>query len=145
MTNTDIIAVGRMKRSPVLPLWEEYFKRMRPAPALYEIETGDAAKENTLISEKLDEKAFVFALDEQGRSLRSGDFSARLEKLYAGGRKIQFVIGGADGLSRETKDRADFLLSFGNQTWPHMLVRVMLLEQLYRAQQIQSGHPYHRE
>lgn len=145
MSDIEIIAVGRMKRSPLLPVWEEYLKRLRNKPEIHEIRTGNKDEENRAVLEKLQQNAFVVVLDEQGRSLKSSDFSKKLENIFISGRNLQFVIGGADGLNRAVRERADLSLSFGNQTWPHLLVRVMLIEQIYRAQQIQSGHPYHRE
>jgi 23S rRNA (pseudouridine1915-N3)-methyltransferase len=85
-------------------------------------------------------------MDERGKSLPSLKFADKIRDLQNQGRShIQFIIGGADGLGDDIRKRADLLLSFGAQTWPHMLARVMLLEQIYRCQQILSGHPYHRE
>ena len=77
--------------------------------------------------------------------LSSASFAAKVQDLMDEGRPvIQFIIGGADGLNDEIRKRADILLSFGIQTWPHMMVRIMLIEQIYRARQIVAGHPYHR-
>jgi 23S rRNA (pseudouridine1915-N3)-methyltransferase len=85
-------------------------------------------------------------MDEHGIGLSSKEFAGKLENLAIQGKsKVQFIIGGADGLPQSVRDRANFILSFGKQTWPHMLARVMLTEQIYRAQQIIAGHPYHRE
>jgi 23S rRNA (pseudouridine1915-N3)-methyltransferase len=90
--------------------------------------------------------AFVIALDERGKGLTSPTFSALLsQKQLDGFSQFVFLIGGADGLTPEVRGRADLLLSLGTMVWPHKLARVMLMEQLYRAQQIQVGHPYHRE
>ena len=90
--------------------------------------------------------AFVIALDERGKALPSRELASKIQNLQNDGQsKLQFIIGGADGLNDEIRGRADFLLSFGMQTWPHMLARVMLLEQIYRAQQILKNHPYHRD
>ena len=98
------------------------------------------------IKKHISEHAFVIVLDEKGNGLRSLDFAKTLENFqHTGETHIQFIIGGADGLTDEIKGRANLLLSFGQQTWPHMLARVMLLEQIYRAQQILNNHPYHRE
>lgn len=146
MLNIDIIAVGRMRSGAVSELWNEYSKRLKWTVKLMEIEGRNAVDEHKKLAEKIDERAFIFALDEKGKSLRSTEFAVRLDKLAIEGRNhIQFVIGGADGLSENLRKKAGFLLSFGSQTWPHMLVRVMLMEQIYRAQQIIDGHPYHRE
>jgi 23S rRNA (pseudouridine1915-N3)-methyltransferase len=86
-------------------------------------------------------------MDERGKSLTSPAFAAKLQELSSTGQAdLQFLIGGADGLNDAIRKRPNsFLMSFGAQTWPHQMVRVMLAEQIYRAQQILLGHPYHRE
>jgi len=146
MMHVDVIAVGRLRDKALLALWQDYSKRIVWPLALHEIEGKKPTDEQKKILEKLDPRAHVFVLDERGKSLPSRDFAGRLEKLSAEGiTKIQFVIGGADGLDEEIRKKAHFLLSFGAQTWPHMLARVMLAEQIYRAQQILAGHPYHRD
>ena len=91
------------------------------------------------------EDAYVIACDEHGTARASRAFAAEIARLRDDGvRKMVFVIGGADGLDPAVTGRADLLLSFGRMVWPHMLVRVMLAEQLYRASAILSGAPYHR-
>ena len=91
------------------------------------------------------EGARIVALDERGRAEGSAQFAKRIEGWRDNGvRGIAFLIGGADGLSDDVRKRADLILSFGTMTWPHMLVRAMLAEQLYRAHSILTGHPYHR-
>jgi 23S rRNA (pseudouridine1915-N3)-methyltransferase len=152
MMKIDVIAVGRLKKGPYYDLCQEYQKRTRWSVTLYEIESkyteaahiqGDEARK---IKEHIKDEAFVIVMDERGDGLRSLDFAKTIEKLQNNGENyIQFIIGGADGLTDEVRDRANLLLSFGQQTWPHMLARVMLFEQIYRAQQILAGHPYHRE
>ena len=90
--------------------------------------------------------AVVVALDETGQALTSAEFAGRIGKWRDGGTKdICFVIGGADGLDKAVLERAQLTLSFGRLTWPHLLVRVLLVEQIFRAQSILQGHPYHRE
>ena len=85
-------------------------------------------------------------LDERGRQLGSGEFARLLERWRDDGvRETRFLIGAADGHDGALRDGADLLLGFGPMTWPHMLARVMLVEQLWRATSIASGHPYHRE
>ena len=84
-------------------------------------------------------------LDERGKSLRSEELAAQLERWRDDGmREVRFVIGAADGHSSSERAAADLLLSFGSATWPHLLARAMLMEQLYRATSILAGHPYHR-
>ncbi|MBB6254707.1 rRNA large subunit m3Psi methyltransferase RlmH [Nitrospirillum iridis] len=85
------------------------------------------------------------ALDERGKALPSEAFARQVGAWRDGGvADLAFVIGGADGLAEEVRRRASLLIAFGPMTWPHMMVRGMLAEQLYRAQQILAGHPYHR-
>ena len=90
--------------------------------------------------------ALIAVLDERGQVLTSPEFAEQLAEWRDEGRgDVAFVIGGADGIAPDLRKRADFALSFGAMVWPHMLVRVMLAEQLYRAASILSGRPYHRE
>lgn len=152
MLKLEIIAAGRLKSGPLAELSDEYVKRIRWPLTLHEIESKHKdpaaiqADETEKIMQKLSPDTFIIVLDERGKGLRSLDFAQTLLKLQdTGVDKIQFVIGGADGLTEGPRKRANLLLSFGQQTWPHMLARVMLLEQIYRAQQIIAGHPYHRE
>jgi 23S rRNA (pseudouridine1915-N3)-methyltransferase len=144
-----VVAVGKLKNSPLLDLCEEYIKRLGGKIALKEIDAPKASTtqiEAPLILKALGPQDFVVALDERGETLSSPDFAKKISVWgqQAAGGEITFLIGGADGLNDEIRKRSKFLLSFGKQTWPHMLVRVMLLEQIYRARQIIAGHPYHR-
>lgn len=144
-----IIAVGRLKNSPLRDLCDEYIKRLGWPVRIEEIDSPKAATaaiEAPLILKHIPENAFVVALDERGESFSSPAFAEKLSRWrdMAPGNEIVLLIGGADGFDKSVRARAKFLLSFGKQTWPHMLVRVMLLEQIYRAQQILAGHPYHR-
>lgn len=94
----------------------------------------------------LDPGTIIVALDETGDSIASSSLAKHLEKWRDGGaRECRFLIGAADGLTAQERGSASMLLSFGKATWPHMLVRAMLVEQLYRATSIIAGHPYHRE
>ena len=144
MTQIDIIAVGRMKNSPFAEVWQDYLRHCLWPVVPHELDVRQD-QEHKKIIEKIRADAFVIALDERGKSLSSTDFSVKMQDLMNQGCPlIQFIIGGADGLNDEIRKRADYLLSFGIQTWPHMMVRVMLIEQIYRARQINAGHPYHR-
>ncbi len=146
MIHVDIIAVGRMKNGPLLELWKAYAARMRWKLTLHELDGGKSMDEEKAIRSKRDPSAFLFIMDERGKSLPSTAFAKKIEEqTNIGQSRFQFIIGGADGLSDSLRKEANFLLSFGAQTWPHMLARIMLIEQLYRAQQIVAGHPYHRE
>jgi len=148
----DIIAIGQLKKGPLFDALEEYQKRITwPVNfIIHESKHRDERVKQREEHEKLlgsiVNSAYVIAMDEKGRSLPSSKFSQKIRDLQNQGQShIQFIIGGADGLSDEIRSRANLLLSFGEQTWPHMLARVMLLEQIYRCQQIIAGHPYHRE
>lgn len=146
MLRIEIIAAARLKKGAFADLRDEYLKRMGWPVTITEIEGRDAAEEQSKLLEKIRPGATVIALDEKGKVFTSREFSTRLSEFSSQGlTDIQFIIGGADGLNDELRQRARFLLAFGPQTWPHMMVRVMLLEQIYRAQQIIAGHPYHRD
>jgi len=103
------------------------------------------AREGDLLLAALPAGARFIALDGGGQCWSSEELARRLAGWRQNGQDVAFAIGGADGLSRAVLGHANGILSIGAMTWPHLLVRVMLLEQLYRAQQILAGHPYHRE
>ncbi|MEM9469660.1 MAG: 23S rRNA (pseudouridine(1915)-N(3))-methyltransferase RlmH [Pseudomonadota bacterium] len=147
MGAVTIIAVGKNKqKSGFYSLWSDYQKRLSWKINLIEIEAKSPAEELKKLKEKLSPSLPLIALDETGKTHSSIEFSKIVEKIHLSGEPhIQFVIGGADGLDDEIRSKARHIMSFGKQTWPHMLARVMLIEQIYRAQQILSGHPYHRE
>lgn len=136
-----IVARGRIGRSAEGELVDRYLKRIGWPTAVTELpDTGPA---------RLPEPpspSVTVVLDERGKSLGSRDFADRLERWRDDGmREARFFIGAADGHDAALRDRADLLLSFGAATWPHMLARAMLAEQLYRATAILANHPYHRE
>lgn len=150
-----IAAVGRMKPGPEADLVADYTRRFDGAGrsiglgplSIDEVDARGkgAAEESALLLSRIDPADYVVALDERGKSMASDDFSRLLCTWRDDGiRCTRFLIGGADGHSREVRGRANTLLSFGKATWPHMMVRVMLAEQLYRAAAIATGHPYHR-
>lgn len=151
--NITLVAVGSIGRGPEHDLFEIYKKRMFWSLSTKEVGvkkrlSGDALKsaEAVAISSALPVGAAIIALDERGQNLTSRAFASRLEQFQvAGCSKIAVIIGGAAGLDDTIRLRADMLLSFGKLTWPHMMVRAMVAEQLYRAQTILSGHPYHRD
>ena len=124
-----------------------------PAPAIVELEEKrrlPAAelkmREAELMLAAVPAEARLVALDQRGKEWSSLDLADRLRAWRDGGAgALAFAIGGAEGLGAAVIERADAVLSLGAMTWPHLLARCMLLEQLYRAQQILSGHPYHRE
>jgi len=151
-----LVAVGRLRAGPESDLVADYLRRFdrvgRPlglGPArVVEVEDrrgGGAAAESALIAQAVRPGAVLAVLDERGAMLSSPDFARRLRAWAdAGTRELGFAIGGADGHSPELRARADLLLSFGPMVWPHLLTRVMLTEQLYRAASMLAGGPYHR-
>ena len=151
-----LVAVGRTRAGPERELVSDYVTRFdRTGRALslgpleeIEIETrktSGRAAEAEAIQRALPTGAVVVALDERGRQLSSPDLAQRLgDWRDAGQSEVAFVIGGADGLDPDIVARADLTLSLGRMVWPHMLARVMLAEQLYRAASILAGSPYHR-
>jgi 23S rRNA (pseudouridine1915-N3)-methyltransferase len=134
-----VIARGKIGRSPEGELVERYCKRITWPLKLTELpESGGR------IPEPLTPFRIVL-LDERGDSVSSEDFAGLLRDWRDNGiREARFLIGAADGHSRAERDAADRLLAFGHATWPHLLARAMLLEQLFRATSILAGHPYHR-
>lgn len=136
----QVLAVGKMKDRAQLDLYNDYAKRLIPAPALKEVaETPDLEK-------LIERDAFVIVMDERGKNLSSQEIAAALQNaMNAGKSTCQILLGGADGHTDTIRSHANLLLSFGKATWPHMLARIMVLEQMYRAKAILAGHPYHRE
>jgi 23S rRNA (pseudouridine1915-N3)-methyltransferase len=151
--NSIIIAVGRWKRGPERDLFEHYAARMRPPPELREVEerrnfSADELKikEAELLLAAVPDGARVVALDGSGKALSSLQLAETVGRWRDEGvRQTAWLIGGADGHGGAVLERAELRLSLGPQTWPHLLVRAMLAEQLFRAQSILVGHPYHRE
>ncbi|MGR3498994.1 MAG: 23S rRNA (pseudouridine(1915)-N(3))-methyltransferase RlmH [Limimaricola soesokkakensis] len=151
-----ICAVGRMKSGPERALVEDYTARFdRTGRALglgpltiTEVDDrkgGGMAAEAALLDRAIPDGAVICAMDERGREMSSPDFANMLAGWRDQGRaEVAFVIGGADGIDPALRSRADAMLSFGPMVWPHMLVRAMLSEQLYRAASILAGAPYHR-
>lgn len=151
-----ICAVGRLRAGPERVLVDDYLTRFdRSGRALglgpatvHEVEDRKNAgmeAEAALLDRAVPSGALICALDERGQTMTSPDFAALLARWRDGGRQdVAFLIGGADGLAPGLRARADAALSFGAMVWPHMLVRVMLAEQLYRAASILAGAPYHR-
>ena len=135
-----IVARGKIGRSPEAELVDRYLKRIAWPTRLTELaERGGRMPELTANSVSI-------VLDERGKALSSMDLATKLESWRDGGkREARFLIGAADGHQEEQRKSADLLLSFGPATWPHLLVRAMLAEQLFRATSILANHPYHRE
>lgn len=151
-----ICAVGRLRAGPEKDLIDDYIQRFdRTGRALglgplsvIEVEDkkgGGMEAEAALLTRALPKGAVICALDERGTLMSSPDFATKLGDWRDAGRSdLAFIIGGADGIDKPLRAKADARLSFGKMVWPHMMVRVMLSEQLYRAASILSGSPYHR-
>lgn len=151
-----IVAVGRLRAGPERDLIDDYLTRfdrtgralaLGPANVI-EVEDKKNAgmgAEAALLEKAIPNGALICIMDERGKVMTSPDFADQLGGWRDQGRQdIAFVIGGADGLDPAFRAKADAALSFGKMVWPHMLVRVMLSEQIYRAASILSGSPYHR-
>ena len=155
-----IAAVGRLKQGPERELSERYRKRAAQSGRalgwrdveVVEIRESRAqeaerrmTEESIALASVIPDGAITVLLDERGQALDSAGFAAQLNVWRGDNRETAaFVIGGADGLAPSLRQRAALRLAFGAATWPHQLVRIMLLEQLYRAATILGGHPYHR-
>ncbi len=145
-----LIAVGRQHDGPEAALVARYQARLRPALLLSEIAEARGApaeikrREAAALLGALPDAAFAVALDSGGDAPDSARLAVLLERWLGSGRPVCFLIGGAEGLDASVLARADYVLSLGALTWPHLLVRAMLAEQLYRARSIAAGHPYHR-
>ena len=154
-----VIAIGRLKQGPERELAERYRERFDDVGRklgfrgieIHEIPESRARDAATRMAEEaaavialLPEKYGLIALDERGKSIDSAAFAQHLGRFRDAATDVFFVIGGADGLSPELRGKAKLVIAFGAATWPHQMVRVMLLEQIYRAATILAGHPYHR-
>lgn len=155
-----VVSIGRLKQGPERELAERYRERFEDIGRklgfrgleIHEISESRArdaatriAEEAAAIAAAIPEKAVLVALDERGKSIDSVTFARELGRWRDDGiADTIFTIGGADGLSPDLQRRANLRIAFGSATWPHQMVRVMLLEQIYRAATILSGHPYHR-
>jgi 23S rRNA (pseudouridine1915-N3)-methyltransferase len=142
-----ILAIGRSRDPAERELTRRYLDRCPWPVELVELQPRQAtpAGEAAAILRRLPPAGVVVALDEQGRDVASTELAAALAAWRDRGAPwVSFVIGGADGLAPAIMERAGLRLAFGRATWPHLLVRVMLAEQLYRASTILAGHPYHR-
>ena len=155
-----VVSIGRLKQGPERELAERYRERFEDIGrklgfrglTIHEIPESRARDTATRISEEaaaiaatIPEKSVLVALDEHGKSIDSATFARQLGDWRDQGiANTIFVIGGADGLSPDLQRKAKLRIAFGSATWPHQMVRVMLLEQIYRAATILAGHPYHR-
>lgn len=136
-----LIARGKIGRSPEAELVDRYLKRI-----VWPVKVSELPDRGGAIPAPAQNPSRTVVLDERGRSLPSSEFAAVLSRWRDDGvREARFLIGAADGHDAALRESANVLLSFGAATWPHMLARAMLAEQLFRATSIIAGHPYHRE
>lgn len=157
MIEIKIIAVGRRAPAWIQEACTEYLKRLghQLKVLLHEIQAPRRSrndsisnileKESALIKKDIPADYYVIALDEKGQAFSTQDLSSRLDDWQITGRKICFIIGGPDGLDQSIRKMSDEIWSLSQLTLPHMMVRVVLLEQIYRAWCVIKGHPYHRE
>ena len=135
-----IVARGKIGRSPEAELVDRYLKRIAWPTKITELPDRGGNMP------PLPSNSVTIVLDERGNALHSAEFARKLERWRDDGkREARFLIGAADGHGEEQRCSADLLLSFGAATWPHLMVRAMLAEQLFRATSILANHPYHRE
>jgi 23S rRNA (pseudouridine1915-N3)-methyltransferase len=146
-----VAAVGRMRDTALRAAWDDFSSRLGWKVDLREVDSRlpegpqRMVDEAALLRRAAASAAVCVALDRSGKDLESPALAARLAGWRDEARlPVAFLIGGADGLSRDLVSEADLVIAFGRQTWPHLLARVMLVEQLYRCQAILAGHPYHR-
>ena len=142
-----ILAIGkRKKNSPEAAILAEYIKRSSWEIIVQEKDNATQDEEATFLQANIPHNAKVIVLDERGENMKSTELAAKIASWQLNGTsEICFLIGGADGHLQSTRDKADHILSFGKLTLPHMLMRAVLAEQIYRIQTIIAGHPYHRE
>ena len=155
-----VAAIGKLKRGPERELADRYRERAEKSGrgiGLRTVEIVEIAEsrardtqrrmleESIALANIIPKDAATVLLDPRGEPVDSNAFAKRISGWNDGGRDAAFVIGGPDGLAPTLSDEADLRLAFGALTWPHQLVRIMLLEQIYRATTILSGHPYHRD
>ena len=155
-----IISVGKLKEKYLKAGISEYAKRMKPYANLKIVEVADESEPNAVsdadilkikeiegerILAKIPERAHVIALDLKGKNLTSEDFSKEInEAMIYGSNQIAFIIGGSHGLSQEVLQKTNLKISFGKMTYPHQLMRLILVEQIYRAFKIIRNEPYHK-
>lgn len=138
-----LVAVGFLKNGPEYDLVQKYRERLSHFEII-ELKSSTKENEAKLILKHIKETDYIIGLDEKGKDFTSQDFSELLYQKLENYKNLCFLIGGADGLSFDIKQRCHTLICFGKLTWPHMLVRGLLCEQVYRASLILNHHPYHR-
>ena len=142
----SIIAIGHCRDKTISNIFNNYIQRLPWKVELHEIKSN---QETNILKKHLiniiAKQNIIIALDENGKNYSSTDFAYKLNNWQQENNYIGFCVGGPEGLSQYLLSKAAIKISFGKMTWPHLFVRIMLAEQLYRASSILSGHPYHRE
>ena len=142
MRRATILAIGRLRDGRMRSVCDDYLKRCRKTLQIEEIEVRDTRS----LEKHLSPRSLIVVLDERGEMLTSRELASQLKQwMDQSDVPVTFVIGGADGVDRRIRERADFVLSLSSLTFAHRLVRVILAEQLYRAVSILEGSPYHRD
>lgn len=152
-TKLSVLTVGKLRDQDILGLCQGYTKRMSPKPLFKDVKKSAASAPTTIkmqegeaVLAQCHDDDFIVVLDERGQNLSSPQWAKKLDQqCWSLGKSLVVIIGGAYGLSDAVRQRADMVISFGKMTWPHQMVALMVVEQLYRAQMILSGHPYHKE
>lgn len=147
-----ILCIGNVTKGAEYDVCQRYITRCKTPITITQVEHKKSQSEKhqknaeaDLLLRHLSDNTPLIALDERGETIPSSDFAQKIESYHIqGAPHIAFAIGGAFGLSQRIRERADFVLSFGKLTLPHMMVRAILCEQLYRVQTILDGHPYHK-
>lgn len=150
-----IISIGKFENSPQKAVFENYLKRSKWKIDLKEFDIKNSKslpvdrikeEEGALILKAVKPSSKIIALDERGKKFTSISFASMISDFaLRGDSSISFIIGGANGLSKEVLDKSCLKISLSDMTFPHLMVRSILMEQLYRAESIIAGHPYHRE
>lgn len=152
--NIHLLTIGKCREKPIIALLDEYTKRLQPFAKFHLVELPHASgrpeeikvKEAETLRSKIPNGSLVIALDERGKQFKTSAFAKWLQTQQdQGQRDIVFMIGGAEGLDPSVRKQANLVLSFSEFTFPHMMVRPLLAEQLYRCFSYNAGHPYHRE
>jgi 23S rRNA (pseudouridine1915-N3)-methyltransferase len=139
----ELICVGKLSTKGYKESFEHYFKQLQKINVI-EIKESDMVSEAKLILKAVDLKAHIVVLASEGESLDTIKFAESIRQKLDMGKKIQFIIGGSDGLDVSVKSKAHHTLSMSMMTFPHQLARIMLVEQIYRAVKIIENHPYHK-
>jgi len=148
----NIIAVGRMKSGPLKTIWDEYQKRLKWKVTIKEVVEKNnfdknemRKREATLLRANISQDVPLIAMDQRGKNFTSENLANCIDDFRTNGyNQLNFLIGGSDGLDETILHSCQLCISMGLMTWPHMLVRIMLIEQIYRSQCILTNHPYHK-